>query len=150
MQEGDDLATLLGFQLKMWEMESDALARDALAEFEISPARAAALMLIRANRGCTQSALGEALNINRSSAMKLVNYLEERGFVRRDPGADLRANALHLTERGESALDRMVEALHAADRAMLSVLTAEEAETLVALIRRARTRAATRSAVRAS
>ncbi len=40
-------------------------------------------MLIKDNAGCEQSALGRALSINRSSAMKLVNALSDKGLIER-------------------------------------------------------------------
>ncbi|MFP5432659.1 MAG: MarR family transcriptional regulator, partial [Alphaproteobacteria bacterium] len=49
-------------------------------------AKFTALLLIRDNPGCDQTALGRALSVNRSSAMKLVNILEERGWSNGGPG----------------------------------------------------------------
>lgn len=140
MNEGDDLAGHLGFQLKMLEMQQDAAARRELASFDISPARVAALMLIRENRGCSQTALGDALSINRASAMKLVNYLQSRGLVRRDTSMDLRANALRLTDEGERLVAEMVTALRRVDQQLLAVLTPEEAANFTSLVRRLRHR----------
>ena len=109
-----------------------------MAHHDISPARVTALLLIRANKGCTQTALGEVLSVNRSSAMKLVNYLEGRGLVKREAGADLRANALQLTAEGEKMVDEFFAALKRADAKMQSALSPEEGEMLVALLIKAR------------
>lgn len=138
MKEGKDLSGLLGYQLQMFQLSAQMLARDALARHEISPARVTALLLIRDNQGCTQTALGEVLSVNRSSAMKLVNYLEGRGLVRREAGADLRANALQLTEEGEALVDEYLAALRQADERMLRSLTEEEGRMLIALLVKAR------------
>lgn len=139
MKEGKELSGLLGYQLQMFQLAAQALAREALARYDISPARVTALLLIRANQGCTQTALGEVLSVNRSSAMKLVNYLEGRGFVKREAGADLRANALQLTAEGEKMVDEFFAALKRADAKMQAALTPEEGEMLIALLAKART-----------
>jgi DNA-binding MarR family transcriptional regulator len=136
--EGDSLGKSLGFQLKMLQIETDMLAREALAPFGISPARVAALMFIKANPGCTQTALGDAFSVNRASAMKVVNFLEGRGLVRRDQGADTRANALHLTRSGTIMLRKMTEALERADARALVALSDEEIRHLFDLICRMR------------
>lgn len=138
MKEGKELSGLLGYQLQMFQLSAQMLAREALSRYEISPARVTALLLIRANQGCTQTALGEQLSINRSSAMKLVNYLEGRGLVRREAGTDLRANALQLTGEGERLVDDYLAALRQADEKMQRSLTAEEGRTLKALLTKAR------------
>jgi len=138
MKEGTQLSGLLGYQLQMFQLVAQSIARDALARYDISPARVTALLLIRANQGCTQTALGEVLNVNRSSAMKLVNYLEGRGLVKREAGVDLRANALQLTAEGEAMVDEYFAALQRADQKMLGGLTPEEGQMLVALLAKAR------------
>lgn len=138
MKEGKELAGLLGYQLQMCQVIASAPARDALAGFDISPVRLTALTLIRDNQGCTQTALGDKLHVNRSSAMKLVNYLEGRGLVRREAGTDLRANALYLTDEGEQAVGQMLAVLDAADRQVLSALAEEEAAILLGLLNKLR------------
>lgn len=138
VETGNRLEQSLGFQLKMLQIESDARAREALEPFAITPARVAALMAIEANPGCTQTALGEALSVNRASAMKLVNYLEGREFVERQPSADPRANALRLTPLGQSELQKMKIALERADREAVAILTANEARVLLQVVRKLR------------
>lgn len=104
MKQDRDLDALLGYQIDMAHLAMIADAREALAPFAITPAKLTAMLLIRANPGCDQTALGRSLRINRSSAMKLINYLAERDLVERRPGRDLRTNALHLSAEGEVRL----------------------------------------------
>ena len=133
-----DLDNSFGYQLKMLQFDVDGRAREALAEFDISPARVTAMIVISRNAGCTQTALGEALSINRASAMKLVNILEARGFVTRAAAADSRANALYLTRLGDTTLRWMTAALEEADRDVLSPLSDAEQETFRHYIQRIR------------
>ena len=75
MIEGEELTNLVGYQLYRAHLTLTGLTRDALDPSGVSPAKLAALLLIRDNPGCGQTRLGEALSVNRSSAMKLVNVL---------------------------------------------------------------------------
>lgn len=138
MKQDRDLEALLGYQIEMAHLTMVTDARETLAPFAVTPAKLTAMLLIRANPGCDQTALGRALRINRSSAMKLINYLAERDLVERRPGRDLRTNALHLSAEGEARLTEMVTRLQESDRRMSAGLTAEERATLAALVRKLR------------
>jgi DNA-binding MarR family transcriptional regulator len=143
MKQGTDLDGLLGYQLQRSHLLVTDDARRALAAHGLTPAKLTALTLIRANPGCDQTALGRALSINRSSAMKLVNFLVERGLVERRPGRDLRTNALHLLPGTEDRIDEMLKALSDSDARMSERLTAGERSQLFGLLRKlgpARTR----------
>ncbi len=130
------LADLVGYAVQRAHLTVMDDLRRRLRPFDISPAKLTALLLIRANPGTDQTRLGKALSINRSSAMKLVNVLAERGLVERRPGRDLRSNALHLTEAGSEALTRMVEATRVSDDAIVARLSASERATLLRLLQR--------------
>lgn len=136
MKQGADLRGLVGYQVQRAHLLIDTDARGAMAAHDLSPAKLTALILIRDNPGCDQTALGRALSINRSSAMKLVNILAERGLVERRPGRDLRTNALWLTAEGEAKVPVMVDALRVSDARMTARLSAEEVRTLSALLRK--------------
>lgn len=130
-----DLEKSFGYQLRLLHLEADRRARQALDAFGMTPARVTALLVIAAHTGCTQTALGEALSINRASAMKMVNALETLGMVSREPAADPRAHALTLTAAGGKALDAMLDALRKADEEMLAPLSPEARQDLLAIIR---------------
>ena len=136
MKHGSDLDGLLGYQLQMANLLAITDAREALAEYGVTPAKLTALLLIRANPGCDQTALGRALLINRSSAMKIVNFLEERGLIERRPGRNLRTNALHLLPEGELRLEQMLARLGEVDARLSERLTAGERETLFKLLKK--------------
>ena len=136
--DGEELAGLLGFQIQMANLHVIEQARSALKEFQISPAKLTALLLIRDNPGCEQSALGRALSINRASAMKLVNILADRNLIERRPGRDLRSNALHLTERGRVELAPMALTLREADDAATAALSTHERANLLRLLNKLR------------
>lgn len=138
LEEGSVLSGQVGFQIQMLQSVAHEAARRVLDPLDITPARATALLLLRANPGCTQTALGEALNVNRSSAMKIVDVLQARGVVHRAPSSDPRAHALELTEAG-TALARQLDAvLEEHERRFFGSLSAGERATLLALLQRLR------------
>ncbi|MEN3746627.1 MarR family transcriptional regulator [Sphingomonas sp. HF-S3] len=136
MKEGQDLLEIVGYQVQRAELLMDRDARATLSPYDVTPTKMTALILIRDNPGSDQSALGKALRVNRSSAMKLVNLLVDRGLIERRPGRDLRTNALHLTDEGETLVAAMLADLRASDARMTAALTGEEIKTLVRLLRK--------------
>jgi DNA-binding MarR family transcriptional regulator len=69
----------------------------------MSPAEAHALTILRKG-GLLQGALGERLSLGKSTTSRLVDGLEQRGWVRRDPDpGDGRARLIVLTDKGTDA-----------------------------------------------
>jgi DNA-binding MarR family transcriptional regulator len=141
-KESAELRTHLGYQVQMLSLRLNEAGRSAVATYGLTPARAAALMLIKDNAGCEQSALGRALSINRSSAMKLVNALSDLGLIERRTGRDLRSNALHLTKKGRDVTARATAALRESERDVTVALTGAELGILIELMEKLRRGAA--------
>src|SRR5262252_1217805 len=71
------------------------------SEFELSPTQCHVLHLIEPERPIPMSRLAEALACDASNVTGLVDRLEARGLVRRQPSAgDRRAKVLELTPDG--------------------------------------------------
>lgn len=134
MGQGGELQDLLGYQLQLARTVAIEDIRVRLEPFGITPPKLTALLLIRDNPGCGQTWLGNALNVNRSSAMKIVNTLVDRGLVERRAGKDLRSNALHLSESGQQEIGAMIDAAREADAQMTARLTPEDRATLLRLL----------------
>lgn len=134
MRQSFELDTILGYQLQRAFMAMTTDARAMLEPHGLTPARLTALLLIRENPGCDQTALGRALNINRSSAMKLVNVLVASGLIERRAGRDMRTNALHLVPRGEAQIAEMLVLLRISDAQMSARLSDAERVALIALL----------------
>ncbi|MFN4275600.1 MAG: MarR family winged helix-turn-helix transcriptional regulator [Ferrovibrio sp.] len=119
-------------QLRVWE---NFYAR--LGPTGVSPALFSALMLIEHNPGLQQSRLGEALGVARSGAMTMVDRLERLGLVERraDPH-DRRAYGLFLTAGGERRMAELIAQVKGHDKLINQVLTEQEHETLMHLLRK--------------
>lgn len=92
-------------RLQLWIFR-DFIER--LAKIDVRPAQYSVLLLIEANPGRSQAAIGEALNIERARLARLLHALERRGWVeRRSSARDGRSHSLHLTREGDAALKRI-------------------------------------------
>lgn len=76
-----------------------------LAPVKVRPAQYSVLLVIEANPGRSQAAIGQMLGIERARLARLLHELESRKWVsRRASGTDGRSHSLYLTEDGEKAL----------------------------------------------
>jgi DNA-binding MarR family transcriptional regulator len=79
-----------------------------LAPMAVRPAQYSVLLLIEANPGRSQAAIGQALDIERARLARLLHELEGRQWIeRRASAGDGRSHSLFLTREGEKALVRI-------------------------------------------
>jgi DNA-binding MarR family transcriptional regulator len=81
-------------------------SHESLVPWEITPAQLRALRVLKHHGPLRLSELSDHLRIAARSTTEVVDAIESRGLVRRqpDPG-DRRATLVELTEHGESVLD---------------------------------------------
>lgn len=127
----------LGYEIKRAQVRCyEALAR-VLSPLEVTPARLAVLSLVGRNPGIGQAALGEMLNIVAPGVVKLINALEDRGWLARESlRGNRRSNVLFLTDAGVEALHRYEKMVEAYEGEIASELSADEREQLISLLRR--------------
>jgi DNA-binding MarR family transcriptional regulator len=79
-----------------------------LAPMDVRPAQYSVLLLIEANPGRSQAAIGQALDIERARLARLLHVLEGRRWIeRRASTGDGRSHSLFLTRDGKKALVRI-------------------------------------------
>jgi DNA-binding MarR family transcriptional regulator len=100
-----------------------------LAPMDVRPAQYSVLLLIEANPGRSQAAIGQALDIERARLARLLHVLEKRRWIERraSPG-DGRSHSLYLTREGEKALVR-IKALTARHEAWLTEFVGSKSHT---------------------
>jgi DNA-binding MarR family transcriptional regulator len=126
------LPRLLGYRLRRAQQ---AVFRDfASAVAEISPGRAGMLLLIDANPGVTQSRLAQAVGLDRSTMVGVIDALESRRLLERRRGDDRRTNGLWLTGVGRSFVARLKRRIEAHERRVAAHLSAAERAQLLALL----------------
>lgn len=104
---------------------------------EVGLTRAQWLALTRINRrpGVSQSELAEMMEIEKAPAGRIVDRLEEKGWVeRRAEPSDRRINRIYLTEQGARIHAAIAPLADATIRDALAGLTSAEQVRLVALM----------------
>jgi DNA-binding MarR family transcriptional regulator len=129
------LDDLIGYALRRAQVAMFIAFHEATRGMDITPPRFTALMIVGANPGIGQSALGQVLGIARSGAMMLTDWMEDRGLAerRRRPN-DGRSWGVHLTARGDEFLARTKRKVTAEDRKRAGILDARERRELLRLL----------------
>jgi DNA-binding MarR family transcriptional regulator len=131
----DVLDELLGYSLRRAQVRMFVAFDEATRGMHITPPRFTALVVIGANPGISQSALGGVLGIARSGATLLTDWFELRGLVerRRRPN-DGRAWGLHLTRKGEQLAGKAKRRVVELDSSSASSLSKSERRQLLQLL----------------
>jgi DNA-binding MarR family transcriptional regulator len=129
------LPKLLGYHLRRAHV---AVFQDFAREMgglDVTPGQVGVLQVIAANQGLSQTALGRAIGIDRSTVVAVIDRLEGRGLVVRAPSpTDRRSHALRLSPRGERVLTEIERRVRAHERRIARRLSAAEREQLIALL----------------
>jgi DNA-binding MarR family transcriptional regulator len=103
------LERLIGYTLRRAQIAVFADFVRFFAQHDVRPTQYGVLFTIGRNPGATQASIAEALGIKRSNFVKLIDEFERRDWVVRQTAVDdKRANALHLTKTGETALTALM------------------------------------------
>jgi DNA-binding MarR family transcriptional regulator len=131
------LSGLLGYGVRRAQIRVFQDFANAMAPLGLTPGQVGALLLIEANQGLSQTQLGAALGIDRSSVVPLLDRLEALDVIRRTPHAsDRRTHALALTDKGAALIRRMLPTLEAHERRIAAGLSASERRVLMQLLDR--------------
>lgn len=117
--------------------KSMALASEMLAPAALSPRQAGILTMVTELEPMTQTDLSDALGIDRTTMVALLDDLQDKGHVtrRRHPG-DRRAFLIHPTDSGRRAQATAVRILDEQQQRFLAPLTPAERAQLADLIKR--------------
>lgn len=134
-----DLDALMGFHLRCAQVAAFESFKDYLRPYALSPGQLGTMYLIAANPNATQSAIADALLFDRSTMVQIIDQLEARALVVREPSAnDRRSHALRLTARGSTLVAELAEVVKRHEAQIAQGLSAEERRTLIRLLARVR------------
>ncbi|HQS68320.1 MAG: MarR family winged helix-turn-helix transcriptional regulator [Novosphingobium sp.] len=105
------LEELVGFQLVRTAGIGLRTVNAAYGDLAIRHPDAAVMMVIEANPGISQSAIGRMLKIQRSNMVPIISRLSDRGWIERNPGRG-KAIGITVSPQGQA----MMPQLHAASR----------------------------------
>lgn len=134
------LPDLLAYHLRCAHIAVFQHFNRTLGAHGISGPQFGTLLLIEANPGVSQSSIAEALRFDRSTLVQIIDRLEGRGLVRREPSAqDRRSHALRLTADGAALLDELKALSDRHEGIVAEALSAAERKSLLALLERLHT-----------
>jgi DNA-binding MarR family transcriptional regulator len=107
----------------------------ALASMQLRPAQYSVMLLIEANPGSSQAAIGRALGIERARLARLLHDLEARKWIeRRAANGNARSHALFLVANGQKALARSRKLADRHEAHLTELLGAKRRSSLMELL----------------
>lgn len=126
------LPGLLGYNLRRAQTAVYQSFQSAIAPYDISPGQFGVLVLISENPGLSQSELGNAMGIDRSTMVAVIDRLESRNYVVRTPSPyDRRSYALQLSEEGQKVIKKIVPMIQDHEAAISKDLSKAELSQLI-------------------
>lgn len=131
------LTELVGYGLRRAQAAVFSHFLGSVGKLGVSPGQFGVLVLIKENRGLSQSALAKALGIERSTMVAVIDRLESQGLVERVTSeTDRRSYALALTPEGAELLARVTPLVRAHERQVAARLSAREKVMLMEMLER--------------
>lgn len=129
------LRQFFGYRLKRVYNTISAELTQVLRPLELRITTYSALVLIVDQPGLRQSVIADLLEIQRSNMVALIDDLEFKGWVERQPVAtDRRAFALFVSDSGKLVHDQAGVLVREHEAALLSCLTKQEQSVFVSLL----------------
>ena len=133
--EGAEFAGQLFFRL--WRV-SHARTAEALASVGLTPPLFALLNVLGTRTGAIQQEIGQAMGIDPSTMVSLIDQLESAGLAeRRTHPKDRRAREVSITPNGRQVLEQAQGLATRVEDDVLRGLSAAERRELLTLLRRA-------------
>jgi DNA-binding MarR family transcriptional regulator len=121
---------------RLWRVSHERTA-EALESIGLTPPLFALLNVLGARRGAIQQEIGQAMGIDPSTMVSLIDQLEGAGLAkRRTPPRDRRAREVSITPKGRRILERARGLATRVEDDVLRGLSAAERRQLLTLLRR--------------
>lgn len=131
------LETLMGYNARRAALAIIGVFLKRMAVYELRPVDFSVLSLVTHNPGITSRQLCTALGILPPNLVGMVNALETRGLISREPHpSDGRAMGLHLTVKGRNLMEQAEETARDLENDATDRLTAAERKSLIRLLQK--------------
>ncbi len=131
------LPDLLGYNLRRAQVVVFQDFMKSLKALNLTPGQFGVLQIVKANPGLKQTDLANALNVDRSTVVGVIDRLQGRGLLRRvRTENDRRSYALHLTDVGRDSLRKAERDVLRHEDRIADRLDAEERQALIGLLRK--------------
>jgi DNA-binding MarR family transcriptional regulator len=130
------LAGLLGYQVRRAQMRAFGSFAQAAGGLGLTPMLYGVLVVLDEQPGASQAEISEVLGADPSTMVRLLDQLEKRGWVKREPSpVDRRSTRPALTEAGRTLLVEATPLVLESDLRIATRLTPAQRETLLELLR---------------
>ncbi|KMO44045.1 hypothetical protein VQ03_05185 [Methylobacterium tarhaniae] len=131
------LEGLIGYTLRRSQVAVSRSFVQLFSDLDVRQTQLGVLNIIEGSPGLKPSQIGAAIGIKRANVGPLLDELEARGLVRREPSpSDRRSQALFLTRRGTALMAELHQREAAHEERIAAFLSPEERAVLLDLLRR--------------
>jgi DNA-binding MarR family transcriptional regulator len=131
------LPSLVGYHLRRAHVVVFQDFAREMVGLDITPGQVGVLQVIAANPGLSQTALGRAIGIDRSTVVAVIDRLEGRGLVVRAASpTDRRSHALRLSPDGERTVAEIERRVRVHEKRITRALSGAEREQLIQLLKK--------------
>jgi len=128
---------MIGYNLHRALVAALSFFQNAVAPYDLTLGQYNILIIIHENEGLSQSVLGSAVGIDRSTMVAVIDRLERRGLVVRAPALhDRRSYALRLSPAGRTLIEELLPRVERSNREIVALLGSDEADRLKDCLRR--------------
>jgi DNA-binding MarR family transcriptional regulator len=129
------LEQLPGFLIRRLQQIAVAVFLEETQDYGLTPVQYAAMVAVGRAPGIDQRRLAANIGFDTSTIGSVIDRLETRGWMRRNPNPnDRRARLLTLTPEGEQLLEEVTPSMLRAQQRMLAPLNAAERKQFMALL----------------
>ena len=115
----------------------DYKVESVVLPYDLTFRQYALLVFLQSEGPQAQITIGRQTGLDRTSVMRTVDLLEQRGLVRRDPDpSDRRKHSVVLTDAGAELLGRTLAKVQSAELEFESVLSEAEQAQLLSLLKK--------------
>ena len=131
----DDAYSGPGHLIRRLQQIAVAIFMDEFKGLEITPVQYMALVAIRDRPGLEQQAIADLIAIDRSSAGRVLQFLEERGLIQRvTPANNRRTKQAFVTPAGLRLVNAGAKPIRRAEARILQVLNGKEEQQFMQLL----------------
>lgn len=131
----DDAYRGPGHLIRRLQQIAVAIFMDEFRNYEITPVQYIALVAVRDRPGLEQQAIADLIAIDRSSAGRVFQFLEEQGFVQRvTPKNNRRTKQIFVTPAGTRLLAICSKLIRRAEARILKVLNTQDQKHFMQLL----------------
>ncbi|MBC7603598.1 MAG: MarR family transcriptional regulator [Ramlibacter sp.] len=131
------LEGLIGYNARRAALAVIEIFLDRMKVYKLRPVDFSVLSLVTHNPGITSRQLCTTLGIQPPNLVGMVNELEQRGLIKRQPHpSDGRAMGLHLTASGKKLMREAEKTAAALEAEAASRLSPAETKTLIRLLKK--------------